>query len=126
MATVERTDDEYYELLTHGRDSRRIAAGEVIFSQGDRADGMYVVREGSVALTEGDRVLETVAAPGLFGEMALIEDEPRSLSARAETEVVVVEIPTRHFWVLVHDTPYFAQLVMRVMSQRMRRRGFPS
>lgn len=126
MATVERTDDEYYELLAHGRDSRRIAAGEVIFSQGDRADGMYVVREGSVALTEGDRVLETVAAPGLFGEMALIEDEPRSLSARAETEVVVVEIPTRHFWVLVHDTPYFAQLVMRVMSQRMRRRGFPS
>ena len=126
MATVERTDDEYYELLAHGRDSRRIAAGEVIFAQGDRADGMYVVREGSVALTEGDRVLETVAAPGLFGEMALIEDEPRSLSARAETEVVVVEIPTRHFWVLVHDTPYFAQLVMRVMSQRMRRRGFPS
>ncbi|HTU97212.1 MAG TPA: cyclic nucleotide-binding domain-containing protein [Solirubrobacteraceae bacterium] len=126
MATVQRADEEYYELLAHGREPRRVAAGEVIFSQGDAGDGMYVVREGSVSLTDGDRILETVPAPGLFGEMALIEDAPRSLSAVAGTDVVVVEIPTRHFWVLVHDTPYFAQLVMRVMSERLRRRGFPS
>ena len=32
----------------------------------------------------------------------------------------VIEIPARHFWVLVHDTPYFAQLVMGVMAQRLR------
>lgn len=86
---------------------------------------MYLVRAGSVALKQGDRVVETVAAPGLFGEMALIEDEPRSLSAIAETDVSLVEIPVQHFWVLVHETPYFARLVMRVMSQRLRQRGFP-
>jgi CRP/FNR family transcriptional regulator, cyclic AMP receptor protein len=123
VSTHEGSDDEYCELLAHRRTPCSVSAGEVIFRQGDEADGMYLVREGSVALKEGDRVVETVAAPGLFGEMALIEDEPRSLLATAETDVSLVEIPTPHFWVLVHETPYFARLVMRVMSQRLRRRG---
>jgi CRP-like cAMP-binding protein len=125
LSIIERRDDEYYELLAHRRTVRTLTAGEVIFRQGDQADGIYVVREGSVGLKEGDRLIETVAAPGLFGEMALIEDEPRSLLAFAETDVSLIEIPTRHFWVLVHETPYFARLVMRVMSERLRRRGSP-
>jgi CRP-like cAMP-binding protein len=62
-----------------------------------------------------------VTAPGLFGEMALIEDAPRALTAVAATDATIIEIPARHFWVLVHDTPYFAQLVMSVMAQRLRR-----
>ena len=81
------------------------------------------MRQGSVALKDGDRLVETLEAPGMFGEMALIENGPRSLTALAETDVAVVEIPVRQFWVLVHETPYFAQLVMTVMAQRLRRRS---
>lgn len=115
--------DHYYELLAHGRVPRTLQAGDLIFEQGDPGDSLVVVREGSVYLKDGDRLVETVTAPGLFGEMALIEDEPRALSALAATDVAVIEIPARHFWVLVHDTPYFAQLVMSVMAQRLRRRN---
>jgi CRP-like cAMP-binding protein len=115
--------DHYYELLAHGRTPQHFAAGEVIFEQGDQGDGMYLVREGSVELKAGDRVIETLAAPGLFGEMALIQDEPRALTAVAATNLALVEIPMRQFWVLVHETPYFAQLVMTVMAQRLRRAG---
>jgi CRP-like cAMP-binding protein len=114
---------EYYELLTHGQTRRSVPAGEVIFEQGEHGDGMYIVHAGSVALKDGDRVVETVAAPALFGEMALIEHEPRSLTAVAATDAVLVELSARHFWVLVHETPYFAQLVMSVMAERLRRRG---
>lgn len=116
-----RSSDDYYELLVHGRTPRSVPAGEVIFGQGDAGEAMYVVREGAVALKDGEQVVDTIAAPGLFGEMALIEDEPRALAAVATTDAVLVEIPARHFWVLVHETPYFAQLVMRVMAQRLRR-----
>lgn len=115
--------EHYYELLAHGRTPRMVGAGELIFEQGDRGESLFVVREGSVDLKDADRFVETVTAPGLFGELALIEDEPRALSAVAATDVVVIEIPARHFWVLVHDTPYFAQLVMSVMAQRLRRRN---
>ena len=57
-----------------------------------------------------------MTAPGLFGELALIEDEPRALTAVAASDAAIIEIPGRQFWVLVHDTPYFAQLVMGVMA----------
>ena len=113
--------EHYYDLLAHGRVARRYATGEVIFAQGDPGESLFVVREGSVELKAGDTVVDTVAAPGLFGEMALIEDEPRSLTAVAAGEAALIEIPARHFWVLVHDTPYFAQLVMGVMARRLRR-----
>jgi CRP/FNR family transcriptional regulator, cyclic AMP receptor protein len=115
------TSEQYYDLLSEGRTAISLEAGELVFTRGDEGDAMYIVREGAVALKDGDRVVETVTAPGLFGEMALIEDEPRSLTAVASTEAVLVEVPTRHFWVLVHDTPYFAQLVMSMMAQRLRR-----
>jgi CRP-like cAMP-binding protein len=113
--------DEYYELLAHGRTPRTFQAGELIFEQGDQGESVYIVRDGSVDLNEADRLVERVTAPGLFGEMALIEQEPRSLTAVAATNVALVEIPVRQFWVLVHETPYFAQLVMSVMAQRLRR-----
>lgn len=116
-------DEEYYDLLAHGQEPRRVPAGEAIFNQGDQGDGVYILRAGTVALSDGDRAIDKVSAPGLFGEMALIEREPRSLSAVAETDVELVELSARHFWVLVDETPYFARLVMSVMAQRLRRRG---
>ncbi len=115
--------DDLYDLLSENRRPLRFAAGDVIFRQGDPGDRMYIVRAGSVALTNGDTVVATVTVPGLFGELALIDDEPRSLGAVAQTDVQLVDIPARHFWVLVHETPYFAQLVMTVMARRIRAVG---
>ena len=115
--------DEYYELLAHGRAPLTVPAGEVIFRRGDQGEAMYVLREGSVALKDGDRLVATLNAPDLFGEMALVDDEPRTLTAETVTDALLIEIPARHFWVMVHDTPYFAQLVMSVMARRIRRQG---
>lgn len=112
--------DHYFDLLAHGREPRAYGAGGTIFEKGDAGESLFVVREGSVELRDGDRVIETVRAPGLFGEMALIEDAPRSLSAVAPAGATLIEIPAAHFWILVHDTPYFAQLVMSVMARRLK------
>jgi CRP-like cAMP-binding protein len=122
MSTV-RTDDELYTLLMRAGDAASYSNGDVIFEEGDRANGIYIVGRGSVELRDGDTVVDTVTAPGLFGEMALIENEPRSLTAVAASEAELFEISTRQFWVLVHETPYFSQLVMSVMSRRLRRKG---
>jgi CRP-like cAMP-binding protein len=74
--TLTYDPDEYYDLLARGRRATSFAAGEVIFEQGDGADSMYVVREGSVAVKDGDRVVATISAPSLLGEMALIDSQP--------------------------------------------------
>lgn len=120
MSNVE-SHEELYTLLGRAGKSRPFSAGEIVFEKGDHGDAMFIVVRGTVVLKDGDRTYDTVRAPGLFGEMALIESKPRALTAVAEDEVELVEIPARTFWVLVHETPYFAQLVMSVMADRLRR-----
>ncbi len=115
--------DEYYELLASGGTPSGFAAGEVIFEKGDDADCMYVLREGSIALKDGDQLVATISAPNLVGEMALIDSQPRSLTAVADTDVELAGVPVRQFWILVHETPYFAHLVMSTMAGRLRRTG---
>ena len=120
MSSIQ-SDEALYELLARAGDKIAFAAGEVVFEKGTRGDSVFILASGSIALTDGERTLDTVAAPGLFGEMALIESQPRALTASAHTDAELVELPARRFWVLVNDTHYFAQLVMRVMAERLRR-----
>jgi CRP-like cAMP-binding protein len=93
----------------------------VVFNEGDAGDRLYVVKHGAVVLSAGGRELETVREGGLFGEMAVIDREPRSATAVCETDVELVAIDKRRFWFLVQETPYFAEIVMRVMADRLRR-----
>ena len=113
--------ERYIALLQKSGEAEEHQAGEVLFSAGDPADRMYVVSSGSVTLSIDGRVLETVGPGGLFGEMAVIEREPRSGTAVAEADTTLVGIDKRRFCFLVQETTYFAEIVMRVMAARLRR-----
>jgi CRP/FNR family cyclic AMP-dependent transcriptional regulator len=113
--------ERYIGLLQRSGEPENYAAGSTVFNEGDPADRMYVVTSGTVNLSIGGRMVETVGPGGLFGEMAVIEREPRSGTAVAETDAVLVGIDKRRFWFLVQETPYFAEIVMRVMAGRLRR-----
>jgi CRP-like cAMP-binding protein len=120
MSSIQ-SDEALYGLLARAGETKRVSPGEIVFEKGTRGDSMFILTSGVIGLTDGDRVLDMVEAPGLFGELALIESQPRALTATVRSEAELVEIPARMFWVLVHETPYFAQLVMRVMAERLRR-----
>lgn len=113
--------ERYIGLLQRSGESEDYPAGATVFTQGDPADRMYLVSSGSVTLSIDGRVVETVGPGGLFGEMAVIEREPRSGTAVADTDTTVVGIDKRRFWFLVQETPYFAEIVMKVMASRLRR-----
>ena len=61
-----------------------------------------------------------LTADDIFGEMALIDSEPRSSTAVAITDVELVPITEKQFLFLVGQTPYFALKVMRTLAQRLR------
>ena len=82
---------------------------------------MYLVKSGTIVLNADGRELESIGPGGLFGELAVIDREPRSATAVAETDCELVAIDKRRFWFLVQETPYFAEIVMRVMVDRLRR-----
>lgn len=85
--------------LLQGATIKRYKAGDVLFHQGDKADGLYLIRRGSVIISQitagKEDVLSYVITGNYFGEMALISDKPRSKTARAAsaTEVVLLKAP---------------------------------
>ena len=95
-------------------------AGGVIFRKGDEAHELFVIKSGQVRIQLGNRTLSELSANYLFGEMALIDSEPRSATALAVTDVELVAVSETQFLFLVGQTPYFALKMMRVLAQRLR------
>jgi CRP/FNR family cyclic AMP-dependent transcriptional regulator len=108
-------------ILTKHGDVTSFAVGSLIFQAGDPGDFVYVVKSGEVDIQAGDRLIETVRAGGIFGEMALISDEPRSATAVARTPCELVPLSQKRFLFLVQETPFFALEVMRILARRLRR-----
>ncbi|HVX80487.1 MAG: Crp/Fnr family transcriptional regulator [Devosia sp.] len=110
-----------FEVLARvAKERRSVKAGDVIFRAGDRGSEFYVVRDGSIAIQVGEQVVEHVGPSGVFGEMAMVDAKPRSATAIAATDSVIVPLSEKQFVALVREAPYFALAVMRVLAQRLR------
>lgn len=89
-------------LVAGGITVKRYEAGQTLFREGDSADGMYLIRRGSVTVSRkdegrgGERILSYVAAGNYVGEMALLRDAPRSATVTATvlTEALVLDAET--------------------------------
>jgi CRP/FNR family transcriptional regulator, cyclic AMP receptor protein len=101
-------------------ESRSLNAGDTIFRAGDAASELFVVQSGTVQISVDDHAVETLSEHGIFGEMALIDEAPRSATAVALTDVKLVPVGQKQFLFMVTQTPYFALNVMRVLAGRLR------
>ena len=107
-----------FQLLANaGFPPAKFEPGEVIFSEGDKGDKMYVIRSGEVEVERDGKIVETLSGGG----MALIDGSPRAATARAKTACEVAAITEKTFLFLVHETPFFAIAVMRALADRLRR-----
>jgi CRP/FNR family cyclic AMP-dependent transcriptional regulator len=107
-------------LAGSGAPVRSYQAGDIIFQQGDKAEELFVIQSGTVEIRLGNRVLDTVPERHIFGEMALIDNAPRSATAIAATDVKLVPVGEKQFLFLVSRTPHFALNVMRALARRLR------
>lgn len=97
-----------------------LKSGETIFKEGDPAIELYVIQSGRVGIHLGNRLLDTLEANEIFGEMALIDSAPRSASAVATTDITLVPISKKQFLTLIGRSPSFALDVMGVLARRLR------
>ena len=110
-----------FDMFQKQTDVQSFVSGETIFHQGDPRSVMFVVNEGEVEIRLGNKVLEVVQPGGIFGEMAIIDGQPRTATAVARSDCKLVPIDQKRFQFLVQQTPYFAVEVLRVLADRLRR-----
>jgi signal transduction histidine kinase len=104
---------------------RCFGVGQEIFKEGEPGDGVYVVQEGSVEISvllgPGRRQTFSRIGPGdLFGEMAVLEDQPRSAGAVAVQETAVWFIPRAAILEAIRCSPELALALLREISHRLR------
>jgi CRP-like cAMP-binding protein len=119
MATM-KVDASFSVLTGNNIDALLFKAGSVIFREGDEARDLFVIKTGQVRIQIGNRTITELGPDSIFGEMALIDNEPRSATATAVTGVELVPVSEKQFLFLVSQTPYFALKVMRVLAKRLR------
>ena len=104
---------------------RSFKAGQMIFNQGDGGGEMYIVASGHVNIhLPGDasrRVsLKDIAQGEYFGELALFDDKPRSASALASTDAVLLELSRATLSAYLERRPLAAMAILRTMADRLR------
>lgn len=122
---AELTEAQQADLARQFR-SKRFDAGQVIFLRGDPGDALYVIASGhvSVGLTSagGKEVLLTQLGPGdFFGDLALLDGEPRSADCIAQTECWLLVLQEADFAAFLEAEVGVAKRLLAAMSRRLRR-----
>jgi CRP-like cAMP-binding protein len=113
------------DSLHDAMETVRLSDGEVLFQRGERGDAFYVIDSGQIRIftldEEGSELtLNTLAAGEAFGELALVDDRPRSASAAALGPAVLRRLRRDEFLARVHTSPALTDIVIRLLSQRTR------
>ena len=111
------------DMSAFGRFARTFQAGEMIFSEFEPGDNFYLIQSGRVQLVKliGDieKTLDILQPSEMFGEMAILENSPRSATAIALDVVKVLEFNSQNFEILMLGNPQIALKLLRMFSKRI-------
>lgn len=120
-------DKKELQVLAKSSQERTYNSGSTIFLQGDIGVGLYVVKSGKIRLTQSnnpDRAeidLGTAGPGEVMGEMALLDDLPRSATAMAEGDVDVLVLPVWEFRSVLRQHPDITLKLLASLSRRLRK-----
>ncbi len=110
------------KLLAFTSEMMVFQPGETVFKAGESGDCAYVLTEGEIEIlssTDASAVVGVLQRNQIFGELALINDEPRGATLRARGEVTVMKISESMFMQLIHENSELALNVVRQLSQKL-------
>ena len=110
-------------LAAFARFTRTFKPDEIIFSEYEPGETFYLIQSGRVKLIknagEFERTLDILQTSEMFGEMAILENSPRSATAIAMDDVKVLELNAQNFEILVLGNPQIALKLLRIFSKRI-------
>jgi uncharacterized membrane protein len=117
--------DEDLATLAATLTQRELARGETVFKQGDPGTSMFLVERGRVQISlvgeDKKRIsLKEIGRGGVFGELAVFDDKPRSADAKCTSAAVLVELSRETLEAFVEKRPRAAIAIARTLSERLR------
>jgi CRP/FNR family transcriptional regulator len=119
--------DEALAEVEAALQTRHLAAEQVLFNLGDRGDELIIVQSGKLAIYKPDpgapakgQPIRTFTAGSMLGEMALIDQKPRSLSARAEEPTTILALSSADFRSLLSQDVQISLTLLSGLSDRIR------
>ena len=103
-------------------DERDLAGGEILFEHGDPGQSLYIVATGQVRVHIGDQTLAYLGEGEIFGEMALLDSEPRLATVTAVTPSQLLRLEQKPFFELLESQPQLARGLITMLSGRLRSR----
>src|SRR6185295_6980345 len=99
----------------------RYKEGDVVIRKGEKGDSMYIIIEGRVRVYDGERTIVFLGARDIFGELALLDPEPRFASVAAAEPVRLFRLDREAFLELMTGNIEIVRGVLHVLCERLRR-----
>jgi CRP-like cAMP-binding protein len=117
-------DEAIYDLVDKV-EHVKLKKGDVLFNKGEKGDALYILQEGWVKMVVEDKsgseiVINQVGPGNVIGEMALIEDQPRSAGVVALNEAKLLKLTEEEFMDVFMSQPLLGLEISRTMAQRLR------
>jgi CRP/FNR family cyclic AMP-dependent transcriptional regulator len=114
------------DAITAIVETRKVAAGEDLFLEGDPGDGLFLVISGEINVTKrapgGEHLLARLGPGGVLGEMSLVTADPRSATGRAFADTRVIHMPAARFRDLLAADSVAAHKIVAAIAEVLARR----
>ena len=114
------TPDDVLAQLAMELEPVHASAEEAIICKGDVDDSLYIIASGEVRVHDGDTTLAHLGEREVFGELAVLDPEPRSASVTARTEVELFRLNRDDLFEILPDHAEMLSGILHVLCNRLR------
>ncbi len=94
--------------------------GETIITQGEHGERLYLIVHGTVSVLQNGSPVATLSDTHFFGEMSILDGEPRSASVKATSDCLLLSISKDDFYTILSRYPKVSLHIIRTLTQRLR------
>lgn len=120
IALFDKISTEELSPIANIAEECSVNCGQEIIHEGDQGDCMYLLVDGRVKVHSGERVFVELGEGSCFGEMAILDTEPRSASITAISDCVLLKISSDDFNDLLLEKPEISRAILTVLTHRLR------
>jgi CRP-like cAMP-binding protein len=112
-------DKELAKVVSITTEIRR-GAGEVLCTEGDRADECFILVEGTAVVTIAGKLVAELGPGSIIGELSLLDPGPRTATVAALTPIWMLVLSRREFTTLLYSAPDVVRRILSSMAHRLR------